>query len=293
MARRHAFTLFDGINYGLLTVFSFLMLYPLLYVLFASFSDGFKLMAHTGPIFWPLGFSTSAYKMVARNPNVTRGFVNSLYLVVVGTSFNIVLTSMGAYVLSRKHFLFKDFLVKFAVITMFFNGGLIPFYLQIRALGLYNTLWSVIFGFAINTYNLIIMTTYFKGIPDSLEESAKIDGANDFTVLFRIVLPVAMPIVATMILFYAVSRWNGYFYLMIFVRDRIKYPLSLILREILIAGSTQDMLAGSGIGEGDQDMISDTIRYATTVVAVFPVLVIYPFLQKHFIKGVMIGSLKE
>ncbi len=284
------FTWFDYCNYIFLALFSVTMMYPLWHMLCASVSNGYDLMAHTGFLVRPLGFDLSAYKMVMRNPNIIRGFINSVYLVVVGTSVNIVMTSMGAYVLSRKNFLFKGFLVKFAVFTMFFNGGLIPFYLQIRALGLYNTLWSVIFGFAISTYNMIIMITYFKGIPDSIEESAKLDGANDFTVLFRIIIPISMPIVATMILFYAVSRWNGYFYLMIFVRDRLKYPLSLILREILIAGGNADMVAASG---ADQEMIADSIKYATTVVAVVPVLVIYPFLQKHFVKGVMIGSLKE
>ncbi len=284
------FTWFDYCNYIFLALFSVTMMYPLWHMLCASVSNGYDLMAHTGFLVRPLGFDLSAYKMVMRNPNIIRGFINSVYLVVVGTSVNIVMTSMGAYVLSRKNFLFKGFLVKFAVFTMFFNGGLIPFYLQIRALGLYDTLWSVIFGFAISTYNMIIMITYFKGIPDSIEESAKLDGANDFTVLFRIIIPISMPIVATMILFYAVSRWNGYFYLMIFVRDRLKYPLSLILREILIAGGNADMVAASG---ADQEMIADSIKYATTVVAVVPVLVIYPFLQKHFVKGVMIGSLKE
>lgn len=285
------FTWFDGVNYLFLSGFSLVVMYPLLYVIFASLSNGYELMAHEGLLFRPLGFSLAAYEMVARNPMILRSFLNSVYLVIVGTLVNIVLTAMGAYVLSRSHFLLRGVLTKFCVIPMFVSGGLIPFYLQIRALGLYDTLWSVIFAFAISTYNMIIMITYFKGIPESLEESAKIDGANDFTILFKIIIPVAMPIIATMILFYAVGRWNGYFYLMIFVQNRLKYPLSLILREILIAGNQQEMMVGVQVG--DQQTIADTIKFATTVVAVLPVLCIYPFLQKHFIKGVMIGSLKE
>jgi putative aldouronate transport system permease protein len=247
-------------------------------------------MAHTGLLLKPAGLSLAAYGMVWKNPLIMRGFLNSFFLVTVGTSLNLLMTSMGAYVLSRKNVYWKKLLMVMIVFTMFFSGGLIPFFLQVKALGLMNTLWSVIFAFAISTYNLIIMRTYFNAIPDSLEESAKIDGANDFTVLFRIILPVSMPVVATMVLFYGVSRWNGYFYAMIFVRERLKYPISLILREILIIGSTEDMMQYTEAA--DQEMISDTIKFATTVVATIPILLVYPFLQKYFVRGALLGSLK-
>ena len=180
-----------------------------------------------------------------------------------------------------------------AVVTLLFERGLVPFYLTVRSLGLLNSHWAVILSFAISAYNLIIMRTYFMAIPDSLEESAKIDGANDFTILFRIILPVATPVVATMVLFYGVGRWNGYFYVMIFLRDRIKYPISLILREILIANSADTMMGGGDAGSmGDHENIADTIKFATTMVATAPILLLYPFLQRYFVKGAMIGSVK-
>ena len=284
---------FDTFNILLLIILCVTMLYPLYYVFVSSISNGYKLMGHTGLLWGPLGLSGAAYKLVFNNPMVIRGFFNSVYLVVVGTSVNLLLTSFAAYVLSRKKVYWGKFLMIAAIITMMFQRGLVPFYLQVRSLGLLDSHWSVIFGFAISTYNMIIMRTYFMSIPDSLEESAKMDGANDFTVLFRIILPIAKPVVATMILFYGVARWNGYFYVMIFLRDRAKFPLSLILREILMPNAAESMQDGGSVGDiGDVERISDTIKYATTVVATAPILVLYPFLQKYFVKGAMIGSVK-
>jgi putative aldouronate transport system permease protein len=248
-------------------------------------------MGHSGLLFRPLGFSLGAYKLVFRNPMIIRGYANTLYMVIIGTALNVVLTAMGAYVLSRKQVYWQKAIMVMVVVTMFFQGGLIPFYLQIRALGLYNSLWSLILAFAVNGYNLIIMRTYFAGIPDSLEESARIDGAGDFTILFRIIMPVAKPVVATMVLFYGVSRWNGYFYAMVFLRERALYPIALILREILVIGSIADMMTGTA--SVDSEMISDSIKFATAVVATVPILCVYPFLQKYFVQGVMLGSLKE
>ncbi len=285
--------MFDTANTTFLIILCVVMLYPLYYVLVASVSDGNRMMAHTGLLFGPLGFSTAAYRMVFNNPMVIRGFFNSVYLVIVGTSVNLLLTSFAAYVLSRKKVYWKKLLMIMAVVTMMFERGLVPFYLTVRSLGLLDTYWSVILSFAISTYNMIIMRTYFMSIPDSLEESAKMDGANDFTVLFRIILPVAKPVVATMVLFYGVGRWNGYFYVMIFIRDRIMFPISLILREILIANSAETMMGGEFAGAmGDHERIADTIKFATTVVATMPILLLYPLLQKYFVKGAMIGSVK-
>ena len=284
---------FDTCNALFLAVLCVTMLYPLYYVFVASLSEGNLLMAHTGPLAVPLGFSGAAYRLVFNNPLVVRGFLNSIHLVVVGTTVNILLTSFAAYVLSRKNVYWRPVLMIMAVVTLLFERGLVPFYLTVRGLGLLNSHWSVILSFAISAYNLVIMRTYFMTIPDSLEESAKLDGANDFTVLFRIILPVTAPVVATMVLFYGVSRWNGYFYVMIFLRDRIKYPIALVLREILIANSADTMMAGGDAGSmGDHENIADTIKFATTVVATMPILLLYPFLQKYFVKGAMIGSVK-
>ena len=291
--RSAASVVFDTCNTAFLAVLCVTMLYPLYFVFVASVSEGNQLMAHTGPLAAPLGFSGAAYRLVFNNPLVVRGFLNSIHLVVVGTTVNILLTSFAAYVLSRRNVYWKPVLTIMAVVTLLFERGLVPFYLTVRGLGLLNSHWAVILAFAISAYNLIIMRTYFTTIPDSLEESAKIDGANDFTVLFRIILPVAAPVVATMVLFYGVSRWNGYFYVMIFLRDRIKFPIALILREILIANSADTMMAGSDAGSmGDHENIADTIKFATTVVATVPILLLYPFLQKYFVKGAMIGSVK-
>ncbi len=291
--RSAASVVFDSCNTVFLAVLCITMLYPLYFVFVASLSEGNQLMAHTGPLALPLGFSGAAYKLVFNNPLVVRGFLNSMHLVVVGTAVNILLTSFAAYVLSRKNVYWKPVLMIMAVVTLLFERGLVPFYLTVRGLGLLNSHWAVILAFAISAYNMIIMRTYFTTIPDSLEESAKIDGANDFTVLFRIILPVAAPVVATMVLFYGVSRWNGYFYVMIFLRDRIKFPIALILREILIANSADTMMAGGDAGSmGDHENIADTIKFATTVVATVPILLLYPFLQKYFVKGAMIGSVK-
>ena len=291
--RSAASAVFDTGNALFLAVLCGTMLYPLYYVFVASLSEGNLLMAHTGPLAVPLGFSGAAYRLVFNNPLVMRGFLNSIHLVVVGTTVNILLTSFAAYVLSRKNVYWRPVLMIMAVVTLLFERGLVPFYLTVRGLGLLNSHWSVILSFAISAYNLVIMRTYFASIPDSLEESAKIDGANDFTVLFRIILPVAAPVVATMVLFYGVSRWNGYFYVMIFLRDRIKFPIALVLREILIANSADTMMAGGDAGSmGDHENIADTIKFATTVVATMPILLLYPFLQKYFVKGAMIGSVK-
>jgi putative aldouronate transport system permease protein len=176
------------------------------------------------------------------------------------------------------------------VFTMFFHGGLIPLYLIVKNVGLINSLWSTIVPFAVSTFNLIIMRTSFSAIPESLEESAKIDGANHLTILFRIILPLSKPVVAVMILYYAVEKWNAWFYASIFLKDRDLFPLQLVLREILIANSTDNMATGAS--SADQFMIGETIKYATIIVATVPILCVYPFVQKYFEKGVMIGAVK-
>ncbi len=282
---------FDAVNHLLLALVTLLTVYPLIHITMASMSNGFRLMAHQGLIFWPLGFDLAAYRAVFRNRLIWTGYRNTLFMVGVGTALNILLTAMGAYVASRKNVYWQKLFMFMIVFTMFFQGGMIPLFLQVRALGLYNSLWSLILTFGISAFNLIIMRTYFQGIPDSLEESAKMDGANDFVVLFRIIMPVAKPVVATMVLFYGVSRWNGYFWAMVFIRRRDLYPLALVLREILVMGSVSDMVAGS-VTAADSEQIADSIKYATAMVATIPILCVYPFLQKYFVKGVMIGSLK-
>jgi putative aldouronate transport system permease protein len=282
--------IFDFSNAIFLIFLSLLTLYPVLYVTFASLSDAASLMAHNGFLWKPLGFSLDAYKNVFRNPMITSGYLNTFIIVVVGLFFNILLTSFGAYALSRKSLAFRKPLMLFIVFTMFFSGGLIPFYFAVMNLGLGNTLWALIIPHALSTFNLIIMRTSFEAIPDSLEESAKIDGANDFVILFKIILPLSMPVVAVMLLYYGVSHWNSWFHAVIFLQDRDKYPLQLILREILLLGEASSMAEGAN--SADVAMLAETLKYATIMVATVPILCIYPFLQKYFVKGALLGSVK-
>jgi putative aldouronate transport system permease protein len=262
-----------------------------LYIGFASFSSAASLIAHRGLLFMPLGFSLEAYKAVFDNPMIGVGYGNTLFYVAAGTLINIVMTSLGAFVLSRRKLYFRNAIMMMIVVTMFFHGGLIPSFLLVNNLGMIDTAWALLIPGAINTWNLIVMRTSFQAIPASLEESAKIDGANDFTLLLRIVLPLSMPVIAVMILFYAVGHWNSWFSAMLYIRTRELYPLQLILREILITNSTDNMM--TDVGGADKFMIAETIKYATVIIATVPILILYPFLQKYFVKGVMIGALKE
>ena len=202
----------------------------------------------------------------------------------------MILTLLGGYLLSRRNWMFQKVLALSVIFTMYFSGGLIPFYLTVRDLHLDNTLWSLIFPTAISTYNLIIMRTAFAAIPESLEESAKLDGASHYVILTKIMIPLVVPTIAVLVLYYGVGHWNAWFNAMIFLRDRSKYPLQLILREILIQNSLNDMTMGTGME--DREMIAETIKYAVIVVSTVPILCLYPFLQKYFVKGVMIGALK-
>lgn len=282
--------IFDLINYTFLLLLVTATLYPLLYVLFASFSDAAKLLQNDGILWRPLGFNLDAYRSVLANPGIGLGFRNTLFIVVVGVTVNLLMTSLGAYVLSRKNVMWNKVFMFLIVFTMFFSGGLIPLYLVVKGVGLLDSLWSTIIPFSISTFNLIIMRTAFMGIPDSLEESAKIDGANHFTILFRIIIPLSMPVIAVMILYYAVDKWNGWFYASVFIKSRELFPLQLVLREILIANSTDSM--STGASAGDRFQIGETIKYATIIVATLPILCVYPFVQRFFVKGVMVGSLK-
>lgn len=281
---------FDITIHVILVALMMVTLYPLLYVAFASISDAGQLVSHKGLLLKPLGFSLEAYKSVFANPGILTGYKNTIFIVIFGVAINLFMTALGAYVLSRKNVMWNKAFIFLIVFTMFFNGGLIPLYLIVKGVGLVNSLWATIIPFAINTFNLIIMRTAFMSVPDSLEESAKMDGANHFVILFRIILPLSMPVIAVMILYYAVEKWNGWFYASVFLKDRELFPLQLTLREILIANSTDSM--SSGADNADRFQIGETIKYATIMVATVPILAVYPFVQKYFVKGVMVGALK-
>jgi len=282
--------IFDVGNVLALALLSILTVYPFLYVFIASLSDPSWVVQKRGIILLPQGINLDAYMAVFKNPSILTGYTNTLFVVIVGTSLNIMMTALGAYVLSRQQFVWRKHIMFAIVFTMFFNGGLIPTFLLVNQLGLLDSRWALILPIAMSAYNLIIMRTAFLGHPVELEESAKLDGANDFTILFRIVLPLSMPVVAVMILFYGVAHWNSWFNALIYMRTRELYPLQLILREILITNNTDSMI--TGVGGGDKMPIGETIKYATIIVSTIPILCLYPFLQKYFVKGVMIGAIK-
>ena len=285
--------IFDIGNAVFLGILTLIFLYPMWYVIMAAFSDPARFVSHTGLLWLPEGFSLAGFKMVLRTASIVTGYGNIILYVITGTALNILLTSMGAYVLSRKKLYIRRFLSLAIVFTMYLSGGLIPFYLTVRNLGLYNTRLALILPVAVNTWNLIVMRTSMSQVPDSLEEAAKIDGANDFVILFRVILPVIKSTVAVMVLFYAVQHWNSWFNAMIFLQDLSKYPLQLFLREILLSGSMTDIATGSTGEDVNNVLTMNMLKYCTIVVSTLPILCIYPFLQKYFVKGVMIGSVKE
>lgn len=282
--------IFPVINNLILLCLLVICFYPLFYVLLASLSDSSLLMAHRGLLAKPLGFTLLSYAKVFDYPMVLTGYGNTLFVVVMGTLVNMIMTTLGAYFLSRKNVLLQGPVLALILITMFFSGGLVPLYLLVKSLHLDNTLWSLILPTAVNTFNLIILRTGFAGIPDSLEESAKIDGANPWTVFIRIYLPLVKPTLAVIVLYYAVDRWNAWFYASIFLNDRNLFPLQLVLREILILNDTNAMTGGTNVG--DVQGVSESIKYTVIIVATLPILFVYPFLQKYFVKGVMVGAVK-
>jgi len=282
---------FQVFNYIFMVFIVIITFYPMLYVLFASVSRPELITGHSGLLLRPQGFTTGAYEMVFRNPMLLRSYGNTILYMTVGTTINLIMTTLGAFVLSRREFMLKVPIMMMIVFTMFFSGGLIPTYLLVISLGLGNTMWALILPSAISSFNLIIMRTYFINIPATFEEAARIDGANDLLILVRIILPLSMPIVAVMILFYGVGHWNAWFSAMIYLRTREMFPLQLILREILILADTRDMMIGIDAGV-DREPVSEIIKYATIIVATIPILCVYPFLQRFFVKGVMIGGVK-
>ena len=283
---------FSVLNIMLLSALMLVTAYPLVYVLFASLSEPAQLIASRGALVRPLGLSLDAYRLVLQNPMIAIGYRNTLLYVVGGTLLNMTLTCLGAYALSRRNVMFATPVMIMIVFTLFFSGGLIPTYLLVgQTLQMADTPWALIVPTAVNTINLIILKTAFESVPVSLEEAARMDGANDFTILFRVVLPLSLPALAVVVLFYAVGHWNSYFPALVYLHSRDLYPLQLVLREILITSNVESMT--TAVASGDTFQVGQTIKYATIVVATVPILVIYPFLQRYFVKGALIGAIKE
>ena len=282
---------FNIFNIILMFVLMVVTLYPLVYVLFASLSDASKLMQHSGLLFKPLGLNLSSYKIVIQDRQILSGYMNTIIVVVAGVLISMVLTILGAYTLSRKNLYWGKMISMIVIIPMFFSGGLIPFYLLVKNLGMLDSLWALILPTALSTYNMMIMRTALAGVPKALEEAAEIDGANPLVVLFRILIPLTIPTIAVLILYYAVANWNSWFNAMLFLpKAKEKWPLQLVLRNLLIQNQTDDLT--SGVAAADKFSVSETIKYATIIVSTLPILCLYPFLQKYFIYGMYTGSVK-
>ena len=284
---------FEIFNIIFLALVGVVCLYPMLYVLFASFSEPSRLMAHSGLLFKPLGWYLEAYEKVFTNRQIWVAYGNTFYYVIVGTSISLVITSTFAFVLSRKGLYWNRFLSIFALITMYFGGGMIPIFLTVKDLGMLDTRWAILIPTALSTYNMIIMRSGFAAVPQALEEAAEIDGASPLLTFVRIILPLALPTVAVIGLYYAVSQWNAWFNAAIYLTDQDLLPLQLYLRKILKDTDVTEFTAGGGVADANALMLAEVIKYATIIVAVIPILCVYPFIQKYFTKGVMVGAVKE
>ena len=268
------------------TLLSLAILLPMLNILFGAFSDPYDVMKHSGLFLYPINPTLYNFSLVFNNPSILTGYLNTIFVVVVGTGLNVLLSLIGAYVLSRKGARLVKFFTLMIVFTMYFQGGPIPSYIVVESLGLINSRWSMILPGAISTFNMIVMRTAMAQVPDSLPESAMIDGASHPQVLFRIMTPLCKATVAVIVLYYAVAHWNSWFSAFLYLRDKPKFPLQLILRQILFQEETNSMAAES------LALDSEAVKYATIVVATVPILMVYPFLQKYFVKGVMVGAVK-
>ncbi len=287
--------IFDIFNYVILTAIGLLCLYPMIHVIMGSISDPTLLVDHRGLLLVPEGFTARGYEIVFNNPNIWSGYANTLFYVVVGTVMRTFMTMLGAYVLAQKDFLPRKPLMLLFVFTMYFSGGLIPDYLLVTNLHLLNTRWAIIIPTLINTWNMIILRTAFVQVPESLLESARLDGAGDMRILFNIVVPASKATLAVIVMYYAVAEWNSWFSAAIYLPNaRDKYPLQLFLREILIANSAGGNATAAGGADVDalDALIEDVVQYSTICVATIPILCVYPFVQKYFVKGVMMGSVK-
>jgi putative aldouronate transport system permease protein len=284
--------IFTVCNYIFLSLLVLSVLYPLIYVLSASLSST-NAVASGRVWLFPVEFSLLGYKTIFEYSKIWTGYGNSLFYMVVGTTVNIVLTILAAYPLSRRDFYGRGIFMFLFVFTMMFNGGLIPNYLLVQDLGLLNSRWALIIPNALSVFNVIITMSFFKStIPNELLESAQLDGCNDFKFLFKVVLPLSAPIIAVISLFYAVGHWNSYFGALIYLRDASLFPLQLILRDILVQNSVDPSMMGDATQLANKIGLQQLLKYSLIVVSSLPVLIAYPFVQRFFVKGVMIGSLK-
>ena len=278
---------FDIVNILFLTIFSLLCLIAFINILATSFATPAEITTRTFILF-PRTFSLDAYRYILSTPTIFKSIGVSLFVTIVGTFISMVLTSFMAYALSRRYLHGRSFVNFLVVFTMLFSGGMIPTFLVVNNLGLIDSIWSLILPGAVSAYNMIIMRNFFQGIPDSLEESAKMDGCTDLGVFFRIILPLSLPSIATISLFYAVNYWNTYQSAILYINDSSKWPVQVLLRQIVLVSS------GLNADASVVDVVppAQSVKMAVIIIATLPMLIAYPFVQKYFVKGAMVGSVK-
>jgi putative aldouronate transport system permease protein len=291
LARTRADLLFDICNYTLISILVLLVLYPLYFVLTASVTD--PDLVYSGKLlFFPEHITLDGYKRLLAESSIWLGFSNSLWYTVTGTAINVVLTITAGYVLSRSDLIGRNMFMFLLVFTMFFGGGLIPSYLLVKELHMLDTTWAMIIPNAVSVFNVIIVRTFFQtNIPGELLESAQMDGCSNLKFFWKIAIPLALPIVAVIVLFYAVGHWNSYFQALIYLKSNAKQPLQIILRNILIMNEGSDM-QGMLDGSQEQQKRMELMKYGIIIISSLPVMILYPFLQRYFVKGTLVGSVK-
>lgn len=291
MQLRYRFNYYTIMKGLAIAIILFAMLYPLLYMLSISLSSPYHVIRNDIS-FYPKGINIEMYKFTLKDEKIFTAYKNTLILVILGTAISLSITCAAAYALSKKKRLpGAKFMNIMILVTMFFSGGMIPKYLVVtNVVGLYDTIWAIILPVAVRAYFLIIMRTFFIHFPEEIEESGRMDGLNDLGVLWYLVLPLSTAVLATIGLFYAVGYWNSFMTPFLYLNSQDKYPLQIILRQIVLQGTTDDMEALTGFGM--KNIPQDAIKYTTIIVSIIPIIAVYPFLQKYFVKGVMIGSLK-
>lgn len=281
--------LFDIVNVLLMGIVVCSMLFPFIHMAAVSISSSEYVLKNEITL-WPKGIKFDAYTAVLRDKRILVGYKNTIIYVVLGTTLSLIFTTMGAYSLSRKNLVFGKTFMLMIVFTMLFNGGMIPTYLVIRSYGLLNTIWAMVLPGLVSSYYLIIMRTFFQGIPRELEESGRIDGLSNLGILLRIVLPLTKPVMMTISLFYAVAIWGNFFSALLYLRDPNLFPLQVAVRNIVLIGQAEENTVSSAIG--NKAIVLESLKYTVILVSTLPILLVYPFIQKHFVKGAMIGSIK-
>lgn len=279
------------INVTLLIIVCIIVIYPIYFMLITSISDGFAVIRGEVYII-PIKPNIKAYEAIFLDPYIPRSYINTIVYTITGTLIGVGMTALCAYPLSRKKFYGRNVFTFLVVFTMFFNAGIIANFLVVQKLGFIDTIWAIIIPPSINVWYMIIMRTFFQGIPEEMHESAYIDGANDLRIFSKLIIPLSKPVIATMLLFYAVWHWNSFFPALLYLNKRELYPMQLVMRNIVIGSDLSNMQGAVASVSGDMAVLGKNIKYSVIFITIAPILVVYPFVQKHFVKGVMVGALK-